>query len=66
MSAAPPQSAIAVPDRSTSDRERASVRAAFWAAAAMPVAAVALSAGSGIKMRAPDSTGSQDGELSRS
>jgi MFS family permease len=41
-------------------------RAAFWAAAAMPVAAVALSAGSGIKMRAPDSTGSQDGELSRS
>jgi hypothetical protein len=31
-SAAAPPSAITEPDRSTSERERASVRAAFWAA----------------------------------
>src|SRR6202023_1313239 len=42
MSAAPPQSAIAVPDRSTSERERASVRLAFWAAFLVRVAYITL------------------------
>lgn len=42
MSAAPPESAIAEPDRSTSERERASVRAAFWAAFLVRVAYITL------------------------
>jgi hypothetical protein len=42
MSAAPPQSVITEPDRSTSERERASVRAAFWAAFLVRVAYITL------------------------
>jgi hypothetical protein len=42
MSAAPPQSAIAEPNRYASDRERASVRAAFCAAFLVRVAYITL------------------------
>jgi hypothetical protein len=42
MSAAPPQSVVAAPDRSISDRERSSVRAAFWAAFLVRVAYITL------------------------
>src|SRR5579859_7073546 len=42
MSAAPPQSVIAEPDHPASERERATVRAAFWAAFLVRVAYITL------------------------